>query len=139
MMNTTTETYTIKEISEMTGVSIHTLRYYERIGLIDMVDRADNGHRRYTEKDFIRVDFLKRLRATGMPISQMQHYVDLFRAGDSTLQERRLMLEAHRQIIQEQIDALTETRAMIDGKITRYRKQEQDLLEDTFESEQTGD
>lgn len=115
---------TIKTMSERTGVSIDTLRYYERIGLIDPVERALNGHRRYRDTDLLRVDFLKRLRATGMSISAMQHYVNLYRQGDETLVERRQILEAHKAVIQAQVDALYETVDFIDIKIAHYIAEE---------------
>lgn len=115
---------TSKAISELTDISIPTLRYYEQIGLLDRVERAANGHRRYSEDDLRRIDFLKRLRATGMSINEMKYYVDLYRAGDSTLAERREILEAHRQSVKEQIDTLAETLAFLDMKITRYRQEE---------------
>jgi len=116
---------TIKEMSEKTRLSIPTLRYYEEIGLLDPVERAANGHRRYTEKDLLRVDFLKRVRATGMTIKEMQHYVDLFRAGDVTLAERLAILQDHRQAVQDQIDALVDTVQFLDTKIERYLQEKQ--------------
>ncbi len=118
---------TTKEMSELTGVSIATLRYYERIGLLDPVKRASNGHRRYGDNDLRRVDFLKRLRATGMSITEMQYYVDLFREGDDTIVERREMLEAHREAVHAQVDALNETLALLNMKIENYRREERQL------------
>lgn len=115
--------YTTSEIATLTGVSIPTLRYYERIGLLDRVARAANGHRRYSAADLRRLDFLKRLRATGMSISAMQHYVELFRQGDDTASERCEMLEQHRLLVQAQVDALNETLALLDTKIAAYRQQ----------------
>jgi DNA-binding transcriptional MerR regulator len=112
--------YSPKEVIRQTGLSIHTLRYYENLGLIDPVSRADNGHRRYREADILRIEFLKRLRATGMPISEMQHYVELYREGDTTLLERLEILAEHRKKIEEKIDELKETLIFIDSKITRY-------------------
>ena len=119
--------YTIQEMSDQTGLSIHTLRYYEQIGLLDPIERLDNGHRRYKPTDLTRVDFLKRLRATGMSIKEMQYYVELYRMGDSTLRERREILQAHRQHIQVQVDDLLDTMDLIDGKIVRYLEQESTL------------
>lgn len=116
--------YTIKQFAALTDVSVHTLRYYEKIGLIDPVERAANGHRRYTQKDVTRVEFLKRLRATGMPISEMQRYVRLYHQGDTTAIERQEMLETHREVVRQQMDLLHETLAMIDGKIRNYYEQE---------------
>lgn len=120
-------TYTTKAISELTDVSIPTLRYYEQIGLLDPVTRADNGHRRYGENDLKRIDFLKRLRATGMSISEMQYYVELFRQGEATLTERREILEAHRAAVQAQIAALQDTVDFLNMKIARYTAEEQQL------------
>jgi len=121
------EQYTIKQISELASVSIHTLRYYERIGLIDPVERADNGHRRYDVLVLKRLDFLKRLKATGMPISQMIHYIELFRQGDPTLTERREFLEQHRENVLEQLVMLQDTLALLDFKIENYLQQEKTL------------
>lgn len=117
--------FTTSQIAALTGISIPTLRYYERIGLLDPVPRAANGHRRYTEADRRRLDFLQRLRATGMSIRAMQDYVALFRAGDHTASRRREMLEVHRAIVQAQIDALLDTLALLDTKIEGYRLQEE--------------
>ena len=124
--------YTSKEISEKTAISIPTLRYYEQIGLLDRVERAINGHRRYSDDDVRRIDFLKRLRATGMSISEMHHYVELYRAGDSTLSERLVILEAHRRAIQAQMDTLADTVTFLDMKIARYRQQQHDIEQDDF-------
>lgn len=123
--------FTIKAMSERTDVSIPTLRYYEQIGLLDPVERAANGHRRFGEADVLRVEFLKRLRATGMSISEMQCDVDLYRAGDETLTERRQILEQHRAVVQVQMAALAETVAFLDAKIDRYQREEQQLGERT--------
>ncbi|NJK82247.1 MAG: MerR family transcriptional regulator [Chloroflexaceae bacterium] len=116
--------FTIAQVAALTGVSIHTLRYYERVGLLDRVDRANSGHRRYGEADVNRINFLKRLRKTGMSISEMQRFVALYRAGDDTLSERRAMLEDHRRAIQAQIADLQEIIAFIDDKIATYDEQE---------------
>jgi DNA-binding transcriptional MerR regulator len=119
--------YSIGEMERQTGVSISTLHYYERIGLLDPVHRAANGHREYRDKDLLRVEFLKRLRATGMPIREMLDYVALYRAGDSTLTERRETLEAHREAVVAQMAELQATLDLLDTKITRYRAQETEL------------
>lgn len=118
--------YTIQQMSHQTGLSIHTLRYYEQIGLLDPIERLANGHRRYGDTDLLRLEFLKRLRATDMSIKAMQYYVELYRMGDSTLVERREILQAHQQAIQNQVDELLDTMAFIDMKIERYQKQEAD-------------
>jgi DNA-binding transcriptional MerR regulator len=111
---------TIQEAAAQTGLSTHTLRYYERIGLIDIVDRADNGHRRYTEGDLGWIDLLKRLRATGMPIHRMKRYADLQRVGDTTTADRLALLRAHRETVLRQIQELEENLAIIEHKIDYY-------------------
>ena len=120
---------TIQEMTTRSGLSEHTLRYYERIGLLDPVGRAENGHRRYAPSDVERVGFLNRLRATGMSIRAMQAYTALARAGEGSAGERRSMLEAHREVVLAQIAALQEHLAVIDRKITRYQEQERGLGE----------
>jgi DNA-binding transcriptional MerR regulator len=115
------KTYSSREVSALTGLSIPTLRYYESIGLLDPVQRAENSHRRYGDDDLRRIDFLKRVRATGMSISEMRRYVELFRAGDETLGARLDVLMAHREQVQAQMDALADTLAFLDAKIARYQ------------------
>ena len=79
---------TIRDVARETGLSVHTLRYYERIGLIPPVERAESGHRRYRDKDIAWFEFLRKLRATGMPIRKVREYVALQQQGDETLRER---------------------------------------------------
>jgi DNA-binding transcriptional MerR regulator len=121
------QTYTIQEMAQVTGLSDHTLRYYERIGLIDPVERAGSGHRRYDVNALNRVQFLNRMRATGMSIRQMQHYTELLRQGESTIGERREMLETHRCRVLEQLHELQECLAIIETKIANYYQLEQNL------------
>ena len=76
--------FTIAQVATLSGLSAHTLRYYERIGLLDPVARVHGGQRRYDAKDLAWLAFLQRLRATGMPIRDMQRYAELRRQGEST-------------------------------------------------------
>jgi DNA-binding transcriptional MerR regulator len=86
---------TIQQVAQQTGLSLDTLRYYERIGLLDPVGRAPSGHRRFTQRDLAWIDLLLRLRDTGMPRAQMVRFAELRRQGPATLTERRLLLEQH--------------------------------------------
>ena len=115
---------TIAEAAESSGLSAHTLRYYERIGLIHPVGRGANGHRRYGRDDLDWLALLKKLRATGMPIRQMVDYAELVREGSHTAGRRRQMLEAHRQAIRAQVAELNETADVLDHKIAMYREME---------------
>jgi DNA-binding transcriptional MerR regulator len=112
-------TLSIAEMAERTGVSPHTLRYYERIGLLD-VDRDASGYRVYSAADFARVVFLTRLRMTGMPIRELQRYIALVGEGDATVPERRAMLLAHREAVRAQLAELTFALETIDFKIATY-------------------
>lgn len=116
---------TIQQVAEATGLSVHTLRYYERCNLIAPISRASNGHRRYSVHDIRWIEFLNKLRLTGMPIRQMQQYADLVRSHpEGGFQERRQMLEAHREVVLEQIQQLQKNLAVIDWKIQHYRELE---------------
>ncbi|WP_119067608.1 MerR family transcriptional regulator [Aggregatilinea lenta] len=116
------ETLTIQEMAERTGLTAHTLRYYERIGLIQPVDRASSGHRRYSDGDVGWVEFLKRLRATGMPIREMQSYAGLLWQGDQTVEERRKLLERHRARVMQRVQELTDYLTVLDMKISHYKE-----------------
>ena len=107
-MDTINENYTIQQVAEATGLSTHTLRYYERIGLIHPIDRAGNTHRRYTADDIGWIEFLNKLRATGMSIQEMQRYAELQREGDDSLPERLEMLETLRGRVKAHIAELQE-------------------------------
>lgn len=111
---------TIQEAAERCGVSAHTLRYYERAGLLDHVQRAGNGHRRFGARDLERLGFLRCLRATGMPIRLISRYIELVRAGDRTIPDRRELLLAHRDAVAGQISALKDDLAAVDRKIAIY-------------------
>lgn len=114
------EKLTIQQAAEAANLSVYTLRYYERIGLIHSIDRAENSHRRYTDADIGWIDFLNKLRATGMSIRQMQVYAELQRQGDETLPQRVEMLKEVRASLETHIRALEGHLDVICGKITYY-------------------
>ncbi|MGK7908759.1 MAG: MerR family transcriptional regulator [Synechococcus sp.] len=118
------EELTIQQVAEATGLSAHTLRYYERCNLIAPISRLANGHRRYSANDIRWIEFLNRLRMTGMPIRQMQAYAALVRQHPDAVNERRKLLEIHRQNVFEQIEKLHENLAIIDWKIQHYQELE---------------
>ncbi|HVU10850.1 MAG TPA: MerR family transcriptional regulator [Phototrophicaceae bacterium] len=122
-MNTTSELLTIQQVSEITGLSVHTLRYYERIGLIYPIDRAQNTHRRYSSDDLGWIDFLLKLRATGMSIQDMQRYAELQCEGEHTLPERLEMMKAHRLKVEGQMRELQEHLDLICSKIGFYEEE----------------
>ena len=117
--------YTIRTMAARCGMTTHTLRYYERVGLIQPVGRARNGHRRYSDADEAWLNFLHCMRATSMPIREMQRYAALRERGDDTSLDRRKILEDHRAVIAEQIVALEKAHALLNHKIENYRKIEE--------------
>lgn len=114
-------TLTIAEAAAATGLTPHTLRYYERDGLLlDAVERAPSGHRRYTERDLGWIRLLTRLRATGMPIREIREYAQLVRQGEGTEPERMALLQAHRDAVRAQLAEVQEHLAAIEMKIDVY-------------------
>jgi DNA-binding transcriptional MerR regulator len=104
-----------------TGVSAHTLRYYERAGLIAAVARNPGNQRRYSEADVEWLRFLLRLRETGMPIAQMREYAELRSRGEVTLELRLALLESHQRGLREQMSRLRIHARALDTKIATYR------------------
>ena len=119
---------TIQEVTKATGLSAHTLRYYERIGLIHPIAREENTRRCYTADDVGWIDFLLKLRAIGMSIKDMQKYAELQRRGDETLPERLEMLRSLRDNVEARLDELNEHLKLIYYKIDIYQKIVEDKL-----------
>jgi DNA-binding transcriptional MerR regulator len=114
----------IDEVVQRTGLSAHTLRYYERIGLIAPVSRAPGGQRRYAPSDLDWIEFLLRLRDTRMPIAQMQAFARLRAEGDRTIPARRALLEAHLAQVQAAMQSMQRAVTVLDAKIKHYRAAE---------------
>jgi len=89
--------YSIQEVSNKTGLTVHTLRYYEKEGLIFGVGRSQGGFRQYTDEDLERLGLICCLKNTGMPIQEIARFVHLTHEGDHTLEERVEILRAHRE------------------------------------------
>ena len=115
------KTYTIQEAAEEMNVSAHTLRYYERIGLLPSIQRGANGRRNFTEEDLGWVYWLKLLRESGMSIRTMKRYIEITRAGDHTIDERCTMLEEHRNHLHAQIGKLQGYLEKLEQKVEFYQ------------------
>ncbi|ARP70764.1 MULTISPECIES: MerR family transcriptional regulator [Streptomyces] len=116
------EGVTIAEAARLTGVSVHTLRYYERAGLvISPVDRTSGGRRRYRELDLKWIVICTKLRATGMPIRGIREYAELVAAGPGNEAERLALLEAHRADVLAKLAEMQENLKLIDRKIDVYK------------------
>lgn len=117
------EGMTIAEVARRTGLTAHTLRYYERAGLLPSPPpRGVNGHRCYTQRHLDWVVLLSRLRATGMSIAGMRRYAELAGSGVPTSGERLELLLAHRAQVTSRIEQLRDDLTLIDHKIEIYRK-----------------
>src|ERR1700752_822710 len=119
---------TIQEVAEATGLTTHTLRYYERIGLIHPINREENTRCCYTSDDVGWIDFLLKLRATGMSIKDMQRYAELQRRGDETLPERVEMLKSLRDKVEAHMEEMNEHLKLIYYKIDYYQKVVEDQM-----------
>lgn len=115
------KTYTIQEASAEMDVSAHTLRYYEKIGLLQFIQRGENGRRIYSEEDLGWIYWLKLLRDSGMSIQLMKRYVDVTRAGEHTIDERCAILEEHRNQLHSRIKKLQAILNKLDKKVEFYR------------------
>ncbi len=114
---------TIQQAAKQTGLTTHSLRYYEQIELIPAVERGANGHRRYQKTDLGWIDYVLCLKVVGMPLEDIKRYVKLqTEADDASLPERLELLETHRAAIHQQIDDLQANLGMIENKIERYRE-----------------
>lgn len=112
--------YSIDEAAARTGLTKHTLRYYEREGLLPPIAKASSGHRRYTDDDIGWVKFLQLLRATGMPIREAKEFVTLTWAGDHTIPERVDVLTGYRAALVERMAQDVEHLAALNRKIEFY-------------------
>lgn len=114
--------YTMQQAVEISGLSEHTLRYYERVGLLRPVRRdTSSRHRRYSASDISRMETMACLRAVGMPIDQMRRYFDLAPLGASAARERRTMLEAHRHVLETRMRQMESHLAYLERKIAYWQ------------------
>lgn len=113
-------TYTPAQVTEKTGFTIDTLRYYERIGLLHHVGRTAGGRRSFSDEDLEYLQMLRCLRHTGMPIAEMLRFVELMRAGETTVVQRVEVLREHEERVGAQIEQLREYQAHLRFKIQLY-------------------
>jgi DNA-binding transcriptional MerR regulator len=115
-----TDTHTPGEVAAQFGLSLDTLRYYEREGLLTEVERAPSGHRRYRASDLELLDLVRCLRDTDMPIARLRAFAELVRDGDHTIPERLEMLRSHDAALTERIAELQNRQLAIHHKIAYY-------------------
>ncbi|WP_433563392.1 MerR family transcriptional regulator [Nocardia sp. CA-151230] len=112
--------YSIGEVSDRCGLTRDTLRWYERIGLMDYVGRDHSGQRRFSDRDLGWLAFIGKLRRTGMSVADMVKYAELVRAGEHTYPERLEMFRRTRAEVLTQIEELQSTLVVLDHKIELY-------------------
>jgi len=117
----------ISEVSKLTKLKPHTLRYYESIGLIKSIKRNESGKRVYSQQDLKWLKFIIRLRETGMNISRMKEYARLRYLGDDTISERKSIMQEHLISINEEIERLLEAKKFVENKIEVYIEMEENI------------
>lgn len=123
-VTTHAETYSLEEVVRISGLDADTLGWYERQGLIEGAEEDPYGVRAYSPIHLRWLEFLNHLRSTGMSPADMNHYVELYRAGDSTIAARRELLEAHRESLRARTGEFTATLRYLDWKIGFYAERE---------------
>lgn len=113
--------YTMKECSQITGLSEHTIRYYDREGLIPLLGRTPNGRRNFSEEDIEWIKLICCLKNSGMPLHDIKEFMQLCLDGQATCEQRKSLLLRHRQHILEQIRSLNESLEVVDCKIRNYK------------------
>jgi DNA-binding transcriptional MerR regulator len=113
---------TIADAAREAGVSAHTIRYYERAGLLAPIERNGSGHRRFTTDDLEWIVGITKFRATGMPIRRIREYAELVRDGEGNEAERLALLEAHREDVRRRLDEVQRNLELVDYKIRHYRE-----------------
>ena len=111
--------WTIGEAAEKCGLSQHTLRWYERIGLLGHIERGSDGRRRFSDGDLDWLSLLTKLRATGMPVRDMQRYAELVRSGAGQA-ERLELIKRHREQVRRAIASQRECLKLLDAKVSNY-------------------
>lgn len=110
----------ISEVAEHSGLSISTIRFYEKSGLCPRIERGADGKRLFSKADIDWLELLASLRATGMPMAEMRAFADLYASGNETVPERKAALLVHRRILDERQAELDRCRKILDRKMRRY-------------------
>ena len=115
---------TISEVSEQYGLTVDTLRYYEKIGLIPRVERKKNGVQDYQEEDCKQIAFIKCMRSAGMPVETLLRYMSLIRQGEETSKERMGLLVEQQEILLKKRQEMDDTLKRLEDKIACFKEKE---------------
>lgn len=113
-------TYTIKQVAEKMGVSVPTLRYYDKEGLMPFIEKKENGTRVFKDEDFKGLEIISCMKNSGMPIKDIKRYMDLCMEGDSTLQARLEVFLERKETVRKQLEELNSIMEVIEHKIWYY-------------------
>ncbi len=114
--------YTIKQVSEITGLEAHVLRYYEKEGLLTEISRSQGGIRHYSDEDLEWLGVICCLKSTGMPIKKIKEFVELSKEGDITLEKRCQLLIDHKHEVEKRIDEMKHHLCKVTCKIEYYQQ-----------------
>lgn len=111
----------IKEVSDVTGLSADTIRYYERIGLVPKIERKSSGVRDFSENDVAILEFIRCFRGAGMSIERLIEYMGLVQAGDNTVKARIVLLKEEQEELRSRLVEIQKALDRLDYKIENYQ------------------
>ncbi len=114
--------YTIKQVSQITGLSIPTLRYYDKENLFPKLERKDSNYRIFTEAEIEIIKVIRCFKKAGLEIKEMKHYMDLTKQGDSSLEERLAIMVHQKELLEAKKKEFDDSIALVDWKISFYQK-----------------
>lgn len=109
--------YTIARVAEITGLSVHTLRYYEKEGLLPYIKRDTNGNREFSESDLEWLQTITCLKNSGMTIKNLRRFIELYAKGESALEDRLNIMKEHKLVIEEKMKEINGYMNYVDYKI----------------------
>ena len=122
--------YSVKQVSEKLGISVYTLHYYDKEGLLPFIKKKDNGTRVFTEGDVEWVDLILALREIDMPIAKIKEYISLLVQGETTLSQRRSLITQYREYLEYRMQAMKKCLDITSRKLKEYDKGVLDILDE---------
>jgi len=132
-------TYLISEVAKMMNLTVHTLRYYDKEGLLPFVERTPSGTRLFKESDLGALKIIECLKSTGMPIKDIKNFIDWCSEGDSTLQQRYDMFMERKAVVEAQMEELKNTMGVIEHKCWYYKTALEAGTEDIHKNKKAED
>lgn len=129
------KTYTISEVAKELNLTVYTLRYYDKEGLMPFVERTPSGNRLFKESDLSALKVIECLKATGMPIKEIKNFIDWCSEGDATLQQRYDMFLERRANVEAQMEELRKTMEVIEHKCLYYKTALEAGTEDIYKED----